>query len=277
MKKSIVWLASYPKSGNTWVRIFLANYLMNADKPVSINQVNRFGMGDSISKAYRMVGGEDADLTSVHVSVALRPKVLRGIVANNADVNLVKTHNICSSAFGHELIPANVTRSAVYIIRNPLDVIVSYSRHYGVSIPDSVAAFSRSDHAAPAGLNTVHQFLGSWSEHVSSWIEPKKEYPTCILRYEDMLGQPEVAFGKLVKHIGIPLEKERLKRAIKFSSFEELSSQEEKHGFVEGSDKTDRFFVKGQTGQWQEQLTPQLVKRVKKDHRKIMKKFGYLE
>ena len=52
MKKSIVWLASYPKSGNTWTRIFLANYLMNADSPVPINEVHRFGMGDSITRTY---------------------------------------------------------------------------------------------------------------------------------------------------------------------------------------------------------------------------------
>ena len=276
MKKSIVWLASYPKSGNTWARIFLTNYMTNAQEPVPINQVHRFGIGDTIEKTYRMVGGPNADLNSIEVTLGLRPKVLRGIVNNNADVNLVKTHNIRSAAFGQELIPAGLTRSAVYIMRNPLDVVLSYARHFGQTPEETVEAISRSDNASPGGRNVVHQFLGSWSEHVQSWTI-NAGYPQLILRYEDMLDKPEEAFGKLVQHFGVPLVEERLERAIRFSSFDEVSKQEEKDGFVEASDRSDRFFVKGQSGQWQTDLAPDLIKRVKKDHRKVMKKWGYLE
>ena len=89
--KSIIWLASYPKSGNTWTRIFLANYLMNSDKPVPINQVHRFGMGDSIPRMYQMVAGRQIDVRDYQETLKLRDKVLAGIVANKADVNFVKT------------------------------------------------------------------------------------------------------------------------------------------------------------------------------------------
>ena len=276
MKKSIVWLASYPKSGNTWARIFLANYMMNQTEPVPINQVHRFGIGDTIEKTYRMVGGQTADLSSIDVTLALRPKVLRGIVANNADVNLVKTHNIRSQAFGHELIPQQLTRSAVYIMRNPLDVVISYARHFGKTLEETVEAIGRSDNASPGGPGVVHQFLGSWSEHVQSWTS-QAPYPQITLRYEDMMDDPRATFAKLVDHFGVPLDDERLDRAIRFSSFDEVSKQEEKTGFVEASDKTDKFFAKGTAGQWREELAPKLIKRVKKDHRKVMQKYGYLE
>ena len=98
--KSIIWLASYPKSGNTWTRIFLANYLMNSDKPVPINQVHRFGMGDSIPRMYQMVAGRQIDVRDYQETLKLRDKVLAGIVANKADVNFVKTHNVRAEAFG---------------------------------------------------------------------------------------------------------------------------------------------------------------------------------
>ena len=78
--KSIIWLASYPKSGNTWTRIFLANYLMNSDKPVPINQVHRFGMGDSIPRMYQMVAGRQIDVRDYQETLKLRDKVLAGIV-----------------------------------------------------------------------------------------------------------------------------------------------------------------------------------------------------
>ena len=276
MKKSIVWLASYPKSGNTWTRIFLANYLMNTKEPMKINQIHRFGIGDSIGKTYRMVGGADANLALLDVTLALRPKVLQGIVANNADVNLVKTHNIRGKAYGHTLIPEGLTRSAVYIMRNPLDVVVSYARHFGKTVEETVEALSRSDNAAPAAPTTVHQFFGSWSEHVNSWTS-KSSYPQLVLRYEDLHQDPHKSFGSLLKHLGVPVDKERLDRAIRFSSFDEVSKQEETKGFIESSDHKVKFFAKGQKGQWREALSPKLIKQVKKDHRKVMEKYGYLE
>ena len=274
--KSIIWLASYPKSGNTWTRIFLANYLMNADKPVPINQVHRFGMGDSIARAYRMVAGGAIDLADYHQTLAARDKVLRAIVANKADVNFVKTHNIRADAHGITLIPEAYTRSAVYILRNPLDMLLSYARHYGMSHADTAAAIGRSDNSNAPEENTVTQFLGSWSDHVRSWTG-KAPYPVCVLRYEDMLARPEESFGKLLKHIGVPVDAARLEKAIGFSSFDELSKQEASEGFVESSPKNERFFARGKSGQWQDELDPKIVKQVKRDHRKVMKKYGYLD
>jgi len=119
--KSIVWLASYPKSGNTWTRIFLANYIFNRQTPMPINQVHRLGMGDSIEKAYRMVAGGPFDVADYRQSLALRDRVLKGIVNNDAAVNFGKTHNRLTRAFGVDLIPTHLTRSAIYILRNPLD------------------------------------------------------------------------------------------------------------------------------------------------------------
>ncbi|WP_306116427.1 MULTISPECIES: sulfotransferase domain-containing protein [unclassified Roseovarius] len=274
MKKSIVWLASYPKSGNTWTRIFLANYLTNAKEPVPINQVHKFGMGDSIPKTYRMVGGANVDTMNVNVTLGLRDRVLRGIVANNADVNLVKTHNINKPALGTELIPDQFTRSAIYIIRNPLDMVLSYARHYGMSIDDTIDAIGHSDHVNQPDETTVFQFLGSWSDHVESWTG-KSSFPICVLRYEDMLTDPHAAFTKVLENIGVPVDPERLDRAVKHSSFKEVSKQEKKGGFAERSRHSETFFSKGTSDNWKSELTEDQVARVRRVHRKVMKKHGY--
>lgn len=275
-KASIVWLASYPKSGNTWTRIFLANYMMNRDAPVPINEVHRFGMGDSIVRTYNMVAApETPDLNDPRVTLRLRDKVLRGIIGNGADVNLVKTHNLCGPAFGQQLVPPQYTRSAVYIMRNPLDMVLSYARHYGIDLGEAVAAIGRTDNANASDEAAVWQFLGTWSEHVESWTS-KKPYPLLTLRYEDLLERPEEAFGKLVTHIGLPLERERLQRAIRFSSFDEVSRQEKDGGFAENPGKSKTFFTSGTSGQGAQTLGPELTRKVEEDHRAVMQRYGYL-
>ena len=275
-KASIVWLASYPKSGNTWARIFLANYLTNAQTPVSINDVHRFAMGDSITKTYRMVAkGEPVDLDDVDVTLRLRDPVLRGIIGNGADVNLVKTHNIRGVARGVELIPAKYTRSSIYILRNPLDMVLSYARHYGIDVAKAVETIGRSDNANATDGGAVWQFLGTWSEHVNSWTKPAP-YPSLVLRYEDMLSRPEHSFGALVTHLGLPLDAERLDRAIRHASFDEVKGQEAKTGFTENPGKSATFFTSGKAGAWKEAMTDELVKKLKSDHRITMKRFGYL-
>lgn len=276
MKNSIVWLASYPKSGNTWARIFLANYLANTEAPMPLNQVNKYGMGDAIAKTYEMVARRPIDVMDYNLTLSLRDKVLRGIVANNADVNLVKTHNIRKVARGVELIPPKYTRSAIYIMRNPLDMVLSSARHYSQPVEKVVAGIARSDNATSPDQKSVAVFLGSWSEHVKSWTS-YSPYPVLILRYEDLLADPHENFAKVLKHLGVPVDEERLDRAVRFSSFDVLAKQEEESGFVEKAPKAEKFFAAGRSGQWQSELSPELVEKVCSDHHDTMKRHGYLE
>lgn len=273
--RGIVWLASFPKSGNTWTRFFLANYLFNRDKPVQLNQAYRFAMGDSVIKHYTMVARRQIDARNIDEMLMLRNHVLKGIVANGADVNFVKTHNIYGSIKGSFMIPGQLTRSAVYIVRNPLDVAVSYARHFGYSPAQAVEALANPANWIAPTQNTVAQFLGRWDQHVNSWT--KAPHSVLVLRYEDMLADPETAFSKLIAHIGIPVDHARLKKAVKFSSFKELSGQEALGGFEEKSQHTSAFFCKGEADQWKEDLSLELVAKVRADHKEVMEKLGYLD
>lgn len=274
-RKNIVWLASYPKSGNTWTRIFLANYLFNRQEPMPINEVHRLGMGDSIAKTYAMVARRPIDTGDHRGMLALRPKVLNGIIANGADINFVKTHNIRDFAMGVELIPGPLTRSAIYILRDPLDLVISFARHYGHTPEETAAAIARDDHVINGDATTVPQYLCNWSRHVKSWTK-RPPFPVLTLRYEDLKTDPEAGFTRLLEHIGVPVDPERLARAIRFSSFDEVSAQEGRSGFVERSPHTERFFAKGEVGQWQAALTPETVERIRRDHGPTMRAHGYL-
>jgi hypothetical protein len=273
--KSIVWLASYPKSGNTWGRIFLANYLLGTLAPIPINQVHRIGIGDAVAHAYRIVAGGRYDPMDTVGHLGLREKVLRGIVNNGADLNFVKTHNARDRAFGVELILPRYTRAAVYILRDPLDVAVSYARHYGVTAAEAAHAISRPDNTTSADATSVKQYLGDWSAHVTGWTG-SADFPVHVMRYEDMMADPQKAFAGLLGFLGIPVEPERLERAVRFSSFDEMKRQESVTPFIERSSNLDRFFHTGASGQWKADLPREDVAFLRERHGKVMSRYGYL-
>ncbi|ARE82687.1 sulfotransferase domain-containing protein [Roseovarius mucosus] len=276
MKRSIIWLASYPKSGNTWTRLFLANYLMNAQTPVPINQAHRFAMGDAMVKMYSRVAGKAIDPHNLSLCLKLRDPVLRAIVGNNADVNFVKTHNARVAPDGIKLIPDDYTRSAIYIIRNPLDMVLSYARHYGITQEDAAQKICHPDNGNLPTPTTVAQYLSSWDMHVKSWMA-YAPWKRLIVRYEDLLDDPETHFAKILELVGVPVDAERLERAIRFSSFDELSRQEEEQGFIERPEQSEKFFGKGQKDQWKTDLDPALAEMIREKMGETMKRYGYLE
>jgi hypothetical protein len=273
--KNIVWLASYPKSGNTWARIFLANYLLGASEPVPINQVHRIGIGDSVAGAYKAVAGGRYDPLDTIGHLRLREKVLRAIAGNGSDMNFVKTHNAKDHAFGFELIAPRYSRSAVYIIRDPLDVVVSYARHYGQTPAQAAKSLSRPDNTTSADATSVKQYLGDWSDHVTGWTSTS-DFPVHVMRYEDMKADPQAAFATLLGFLGIPVDSERLERAIRFSSFDEMQRQESVTPFIERSANLERFFHTGKAGQWMTALAPEDVAFLRERHGRVMTKHGYL-
>ncbi|MEL7255254.1 MAG: sulfotransferase domain-containing protein [Pseudomonadota bacterium] len=274
--RKIVWLASYPKSGNTWARMFLANYLVNGDQPFPINQAHRFAMSDSALQTYKMVAGRPVDPRNADDVLRLRDRVLQGVVANGADVNFVKTHNMPGRIKGHFMIPNKFTRSAIYVVRNPLDVVLSYARHFGRNKERAVQSLARADNWIAPTEHLVPQYLGRWDAHVKGWTKPA-DYPQLVLRYEDLLTDPAAEFTKLLEHVGIPVEPARLQKAVEFSSFKVLAGQERSGGFDEKSTQATAFFSKGQSGQWKDDLAPELVEKIKAEHGKTMKKYGYLD
>jgi hypothetical protein len=274
MKKSIVWLASYPKSGNTWTRIFLANYFANEINPLPINDADRFGTTDAQMQLYRRAAGGPFDANDKRLLPVLRGRFLSGIASNGADFNFIKTHNVNGAAYGAELIPPQVTRAAVYLVRNPLDVALSFARHFGCTADDAVGRMARGDYVIKRTEQLMTQYLGSWSDHVASWTKPAP-FPVIAMRYEDMLHKPKETFSTMLAALGLPLDEGRLDKAVRFSSFDELSRQERETGFKETSPHSESFFTKGQSGQWENDLAPELADRIRKDHKKMMKKFNY--
>jgi len=271
----LVWLASYPKSGSTWLRAFLHNYIRAADAPHDINGLMDLSTGESGASHYRRHDPRPASRYAVADVQRMRPLVHRALMALHSDLVFVKTHNASLVVEGVPLVTPEVTAGAIYIVRDPRDIAVSYSRHLGRSVDETVA-FMADPEAATGGTDQkVFERLSSWSVHVHFWTRNPNPL-LLVLRYEDMIAAPAAAFGTVIRFLGEEPPEQRLTRAIRFSAFEELSRQEHASGFVERpAEATAPFFRSGRPGAWREVLTPHQQARIERDHAAMMERFGY--
>jgi len=270
----ILWLASYPKSGNTWLRAFLANYLDNAARPVSINRLPELSFSDSRARYFEQVAGRPVGSLSWQEINQLRPKVHRLLANARPGVVPVKTHAAVGVVEGVPTITAGVTTRAIYIVRNPLDVCVSFAHHYGLSVDNAVKAIGFPGLKTQPRADQVPQVLSDWSRHVTGWVN-LAGVALLTVRYEDMTASPLATFGKVVRFLDLPADQERLRRAIRRSDFRVLAGQEESDGFVEASSHTARFFRQGTVGGWRNVLSEEQVERIVKQHGPTMSRFGY--
>jgi hypothetical protein len=272
----IVWLASYPKSGNTWLRAFLANYIENRESPIPINELGRFAPHEATRASYDALAkqsGKELDDGEVY---RLRPQVQRMTNRRAQTFVFMKTHAALVQVNGVRTIAPEVTAGAIYVVRNPLDVAVSFANHMGCGLDEAIAALTNEATELPIVQNLVHEHLGSWSGHVRSWLETPGLSPH-LIRYEDLSRDPGGVFGKLVEFLRLPPEPARLKRAIAFASFKELAGQESSGGFKEKPSSPDRFFRSGKAGSWRDALSESQAERIVADHGQVMRRLGYLD
>ncbi|GMG85366.1 sulfotransferase domain-containing protein [Paralimibaculum aggregatum] len=272
--RTLVWLASFPKSGNTWTRVFLANYVLDRPEPVPLSEIHRIGANDSGADLYGRVAGPGFRATDLSAALATRPRMLAAIAGNGADLNFVKTHNRNAAVGLQPLIPAALTRAAIYILRDPRDVALSYARHFGVSVDRAIAHLGNPENSTAADPRKVKQYLGSWSGHVASWVDADA-FPVLVQRYEDMLADPEETFAKMLGFLNIPVDRARLAKAVRFSAFGELQRQEATAGFSERSANAERFFHSGTARQWEGVLSAGQLARIEADHGAAMRARGY--
>lgn len=270
--KRIIWLASYPKSGNTWMRSLLAHYMMPPGKAPDINNLRQFTTGDTRQDIFNAAAGALFQGKSVEEWVRMRQKVIRLIAASKPDHHFVKTHCQPIRMFDLPLIPPEVTAAAIYILRNPFDLAPSFARHQSADIDTAIDRMINPD--TMMGTETgIYDALGNWGDHVTTWTNAPG-LPLHVVRYEDLLDKPARTMRALLKDfLRLPLDQPKLARAIKDTSFDAMKKQEEAHGFFEKPKGMQSFFAKGQAGVWREDLTPAQIDRLRLAFAPVLRKW----
>lgn len=278
-KKKIYWLASYPKSGNTWIRILLTNYLSDAEKPASINALTIGSIASNRHLFDQYLGVESSDLTEKEVE-QYRPLVYTQIADKAREPLYIKVHDArIRLANGSWLFPAEITRGVIYMVRNPLDVVISFAHHNGISIEKTVEFINNPGATSTSGKQGIElqlqQKVLSWSQHVESWLDAR-DIQKCVVRYEDLLRDPVATLARVIEFLGLDLNPLQVAKSVEFSTFQELQKQETLSGFTERPAKADRFFRYGRSEEWREVLSDELQTKIINCHASIMRKLGYL-
>jgi hypothetical protein len=252
----IWWLASYPKSGNTWLRAFLAALLsgrsadINAMPSVSLLANNRAVFDNAL-------GIESADLT-IEQETNLRPRVYEMLAVDAQRPLYCKTHDVYRrTPAGEPLFPTAATLGAVYIVRDPRAVAVSYANHRTETVEQTIARMEDPESARSVAVGRLPRHLlpriGPWRDHVKSWLSAP--LPVHLLRYEDMHSDPQSAFAGVVAFLGLTFDREQIAAAVEATAFPRLQAQERATGFVEKPIRATAFFREGRVDGWRQALT----------------------
>lgn len=279
-KKNIIWLASYPKSGNTWFRVFITNLLEPKDEPANINDLKETSISSSRKIFDDYTGLSSAELTFEEID-RLRPDVYRMQSDESDELLFKKVHDqYYDVAPGQPLFPSEISKGCIYFIRNPLDVLVSFAYHSAKPVDKMADVINNPDYAFcdknDRQVNQLRQLLGSWSDHIKSWTE-QKNIPVHTMRYEDMVNDPYKTFSKAVEILGINATEKDIRIALEKSDFSVLTSQEKKEGFKEKMIRSKQFFRKGETGDYRNHLKEPEIRKIIDKHKETMQKYGYLD
>jgi len=277
-----VWLASYPKSGNTWVRAQF-DALASGREP-DLNGLSRSSASDAMDARLGLALG---DLSEAEVAAALRLSWALGACAEGRPIPdgvaphasrprvLRKTHRAWLPAADGVAAPWQPPDAkAIYIVRDPRAVVVSWAHHLGVSI-DEAAAMMADPGAAVRRADTHGAIeLASWSRHVTSWLD-ECSLPVLLVRYEDMLARPHEELARMAGFIGEEASEERIVAAVESCSFATLAVREIAEGFREAADPHRAFFRRGEAEAWREEAPADVITRVESDHAAVMQRLGY--
>ena len=278
----IIWLASYPKSGNTWVRSFLSAYYYSNDGKFDfklLEKIKQFPSKDFLNQKLRSV-----DEAAESWLIAQKK------INEQNEFCFLKTHNIYGAYKGKNFTTPDFTLGAIYIVRDPRNVLTSLMNHYSLTEDDALKMINSIYRNLIDENNyddySSYSFISSWANNYNSW-KMSKNIDKLIIKYEDLENKENETFLKILNFTNKLLKKDDkvnekiFSSAINTTKFDILKKKEEDEGFVEAAystkeGKTKKFFNLGKKNNYKILIKPQTAKAVEKLFEKEMKELGYL-
>ena len=276
----IIWISSYPKSGNTYLRSFLSSYYYSKDGKFDFNlllNINQFpALRYSDVKSY------------TYVEAAKNWIIDQKKFFNKEKLFFLKTHNSLQEYFGYRFTKSSETLGAIYIVRDPRNVVSSMCNHYKMNFNEMYNKMidenaSLSIKNSDGNLSNF-SFLGSWSNHYKSW-KNNFEFKTLFIRYEDLEENAHNQFWKILTFIeeltgkNEPINKKKFENSINSTNFSSLKQKEKLHGFKESptfkKDNKTNFFNLGFKNKWQQNLPEEISNKIKNKFFNELKELKY--
>ncbi len=279
--KKIIFVASYPKSGNTWVRIIISSLLNNNKGLFEIKDLEKIKLFSQYvyfshfkNLNYQSNGNLDFKyVTNNWINAQKR------INEKSKRIRFFKTHSVRGVINGKFFTNEEVCLGYIYIFRDPRDVAISFSKHLGVSIDQAIEIMLFNNQYTTSALK-VNEPVCTWKNHFDSWLD-FKNVSHMIIKYEDVLENYRKTISDIIKflnhfsEINIKDDEKLLNNILKSTDFARLKKMEKQKGFKEASTHS-KFFREGKSGQWKKILTNSQIKQIEKELYQPMKKLGYL-
>ena len=286
----IIWLASYPKSGNTLLRSMISAYFFTQDGNFNfktLNNINQFP-DFKLFENYGINTFDHMEIVRNYINVQRQINT-----KDKNSIRFIKTHSGLRSINGYPFTDLNNSLGAIYIVRDPRSVAKSYANHNQMSI-DRASDRMLEDKATLGGLkNPINEadkiltHMGSWSSNYESWKVFKKYNRYLLIKYEDMVMNKEKTFITILKFIHkladlkFAIDDDKLKNILKTTSFEYMQKAEKNYGFEESvktkkDSEKNTFFKYGLNNNTPETLPAEIKKKLEVSLKKEMEELGYL-
>ena len=282
----IIWLASYPKSGNTWVRAFITSLFYESSGNNSLEHMTQIRSYPLSQDFYNLLDDFN-DLKKIAANWGSS----QSIINLQKKIKIIKTHHVLCQINNYPFTNYKNSIGAIYIVRDPRNVITSLMHHYSIENYNEALKFilDKDKFTGKLGRKESYQretqfptYISNWKNHYNSWNSFKKNF--LLIKYEDLINSPKKTFNQiseyLSKILNVKIDNNKINEAIEKSSFKNLQKSEEKFGFAEApfGEITDKkkFFNLGPKNDWREFLPSEIKNEIEKKFQKEMIELGYL-
>ena len=283
----IIWLASYPKSGNTWIRTFISSIIFSKDGISNFNNLEKITQ-------YPMRRHFHNLLENFQNINEIKKNWIISQDKMNLDnkIKFLKTHHVNCKIGSDSFTNLDNTKGVIYIVRDPRNVITSIKNHFSLNSYDEAKKFIFDEYRWLGFVgndnkirdNKLPTLISSWNINYKSWKNMSKNF--LLIRYEDLLMDPDKEFAKIVKFLNsilnIKFNKNIITEAIKTSSFDNLKKLEKLGLFGESvadtkSGEKKDFFYLGPKNDWKKLLDQKISKEIEQKFQNEMKELMYLD
>ncbi len=281
----IIWLASYPKSGNTWVRFFILSLLLGNKMEINLNHLKNIEQFPSKSQFV----GLKLDLKNLR-EVAKNWITVQKKINLSKKVRFYKTHNTFCQIDKNSFTNHKNTLGAIYIVRDPRNVITSVKNHFSHNSYEEAKDFIFNEKkvvllSRPTKIKdySLPQIIGSWQTHYKTWKIMNKNF--LLIKYENLINTPNSEFKKIANYLErlfkTKFTNEQKEKATNSSSFYKLQKMEEKKGFIESMEnkqtgEKNKFFFLGPKNDWRKILDKEIADEISSRFEPEMKELRYL-
>ncbi len=269
-ENKITWIASYPRSGNTWMRALISAYANNGE--VDINGIMQ--TSDKNPEYFEGIIKKPIHDWTMTDQALVKPAAMVRMLEDAGGNLMLKTHDANIDVSGIAQMPYDLSNAAIYIIRDPRDVALSFKNHYGCKTnAEAVDRLIDDKFMTRFPNNGLFVPQLSWKINVASWMR-ELPYPVYALRYEDLLEKPFEIFSEIIQFLKMEYDAELARKTIDACAFDKMKQQEKKDGFRETVGQ--EFFHKGQAQRWKTELEPELQTKIVNAFKAEMSSVGYL-